>query len=368
MHRAWRLHLTTATAAAACISSLARAEPVALRFAAPAGCPGQPEFVAAVGERGGRFDSPEAAARARGIDVNVVAARVGFKGALRVENPSGASDVREVQDADCAEVVRGLAVVAAFALGGEPGRAAAAGETAMPATPAAPAQEQAPVSVVRAKAAVPVANGRPRLRGATFPDLDRLTVPAGTLRFDVDRAFTLLAGAETGMFPGIVLPRWEFAGTLANFVTTPTGESRLILPILQLRGSLTAPGTRRFDDYETRVVAFRFGVDICSLATFDSQGFGLSLCTEVGGGFASLRTRSLEAQPQYKQKKEGGFAYAGLALDARYNIGSLLHVTLRVAGTGQFGSVSAERADGTQLFKTNWLGGYAVAGAGMHFW
>jgi hypothetical protein len=348
--------------AIACFASLASAQHVALHFEAPAACPGESEFVAAVRERGGNFDGPEAEARAGRLDVKLTATADTFTGTLRVESRAGTSDVREVRDAACAEVVRGLAVVAAIALGAD-----ATNEHEPPATTTAAAPE-APASDVRQpKKPAPAAERPRRLRGGTFPLVDRVEVPAGTLHFDLERAYSLMAGAEFGMFPGFVMPRFDFAGSLANFVTTPAGESHLMLPLTQLRGSLSIGGVRRFADYETRAVAFRIGVDICSLASYDSEGWVLMLCADVGGGYASLRTRSLPGRPAYSQKKEGGFAYAGLAFDMRYNFGSVLHAQLRVGATGQFGSVSAERQDGSRLFETNWFGGYAIAGLGIHF-
>jgi hypothetical protein len=345
-----------------CFTSLAGAAPVTLRFEAPAGCPSEAEFVAAVGERGANFDGPEAEARAGSLAVEVATTPAGFTGRLRVESPAGVSDVREVRDAQCAEVVRGLAVVAAIALGAQPSKEQ---EPAMTASAAAP--EAQALAAEPPKQPAPVAEGPRRLRGATFPQVDRVDVPAGRLHFDSDRSYSLMAGAEFGMFPGFVMPRFDFSGSLANFVTTPAGGSHLVLPVIQLRGSLSTGGVRRFADYETHAVAFRIGVDICSLASYDSEGWVFMLCAEVGGGYASLRTRSLPGRPAYYQKKEGGFAYAGLAFDTRYNLGSLLHVGLRVGGTGQFGSLSAERQDGSQLFETNWLGGYAIGGIGIHF-
>jgi len=344
-----------------CVASHARAEEVVVRFDAPAGCPAQNDFQAAVRERGANFDG--AASDARVLEVKVSGTDAGFSGTLRVESAGGASDSREVRDLDCAEVVRGLAVVAAIALGAE----GAAKPAATAADAVAPAEPEPTRAVPVSKPAAAGEEPTPRLRGATFPEVSRVSVPAGTLRFDTSRAATLMSGVEVGMFPGIVLPRWELKGTLANFVTTPSGESHLILPVIQLGSSLSAAGKRRFRDYETSVVAFRIGVDVCSLVSYDSEGWVFSLCADVGGGFASLRTRSLPGRPAYSQRKEAGFAYAGLALDTRYNFGSLFHVAMRVGGTGQFGSVSAERADGSQLFESNWLGGYAVAGLGVHY-
>ena len=356
-----RLVAAFAALTSLCVAATARAEDAVVRFDAPAACPAQEAFQAAVRERGGRFD--DAASDVRVLDVKVAATGAGFSGTLRVESAGGASDSREVRDLDCAEVVRGLAVVAAIALGAE----GAAQPAATAAAEVTPAQPEPTRDVTVSKPAAAGDEPTPRLRGATFPAVDRLEVPAGTLRFDTDRAYTLMSGVEFGMFPGIVLPRWEFTGAMANFVTTPMGESRLILPVLQLRGSLSAAGKRRFQDYETKVVAFRIGVDICSLVSYDSAGWVFSLCADIGGGYASLRTRSLPGRPAYAQRKEGGFAFAGLAFETRYNLGSTFHVGLRVGGTGQFGSVSAERADGSQLFETNWLGGYALAGLGAHW-
>lgn len=318
--------------------------------------------MAAVGERGGRFDGPAAEARARSLDVELTAASGSFAGALRVETPAGTSDVREVRDADCSEVVRGLAVVAAIALGGEPEQGSAVVAASAPArTPETAVSEPAP-----APASPPVAAGPRRLRGATFPEVDRVEVPAGTLHFDLQRAFSVMAGAEFGMFPGFVMPRVDFTGSLANFVTTPAGDSHLVLPVMQLHSSFST-GVRRFADDETRAVAFRLGVDMCSLASYDSESWVLMLCFEIGGGYASLDTRSLPGRPAYSQKNEGALAYAGLALDVRYNLGSLLHVGLRAGATGQFDTLTAERQDGSQLLDTKPLGGYASAGFGLHF-
>lgn len=343
------------------LASLANAEPVGLRFEAPTGCPNESEFVAAVGERGGHFDGPEAAARADSLEVEVLARNGSFAGSLRVLGSAGTSDLREVRDTNCAEVVRGLAVVAAIALGADGEQRS--GDT-MPA--AAPAPKTADRGAKRKVETPPTERSR-RLRGATFPLVDRVEVPAGTLHFDSERAYSLMAGAEFGTFPGFVLPRVDFTGALANFVTTPGGDSHLILPVIQLRSSLSAGGVRRFADYETRAVAFRLGVDICSLASYDSQGWVLMFCGEFGGGYAALRTRSLPGTPAYSQKKEGGFAYVGPAFDVRHNFGSLLHVGLRAGVTGQFGTVSAERRDGSQLLDMKPLGGYASAGLGLHF-
>jgi hypothetical protein len=364
MHPVRRLGACTATIAWVSYGSVAYAETVTLRFDAPAACPAEPVFVAAVADRGGRFEGPEAEARARGMQVNVTASGGSFAGTLRVETPTGVSTVREVHDADCAEVVRGLAVVAAIALGGQAER-----QPDAPTAPvAAPVASEKPVALsVAAEPAVPAAERARRFRGSTYPEVDAVDVSAGKLRIDALRSYTLMAGVDFGTFPGVVLPRFDLIGALANFVTTPVGATYLVGPVFQLHGSLIGPGTRRFQDYETRVMAFRIGVDICNSLIFDSEAWVISACAQFGGGLSELQTSSLPGRPAYKQTQPGGIGYAGLVLDTQYNLGSLLHVGLRVGGTVNFGSVSAERPDGSQLWESGRFGGHATAGVGMHF-
>lgn len=343
----------------------AEAAPVSLDFAAPPGCPAEAEFRASVVERGGRFDGPEAEARVRGLSVRVVEANGGFLGSLRVEEPSGASDVREVRDAACAEVVRGLAVVAAIALGSEP---EAGDRFAPPETSAEPREDATVGAPVPPAPTAPPSEPKPHLIGSSYKRLPRVKeVEAGTVRFDSPRSYTLTAGFEYGLVPKLVLPRIDFMTTLANFVTTPDGQSRMVGPIIQIHWSWAGPATRRFADHETRAMALRVSADLCGAPTYDSDGFVLLLCAELGGGVAFLRTRSLPDRSAYEQEKNAGFGFGALAADARYNLGSVVHVGVRAGMTLQLGDVTAESASGRQLFKSSTFGAYGVAGIGVHF-
>ena len=57
----------------------------------------------------------------------------------------------------------------------------------------------------------------------------------------------------------------------------------------------------------------------------------------------------------------------GLALDARYNLGSLVHLALRGGGTVRLGEISAENSSWRELFSSGALGAYVVGGVGLHF-
>jgi hypothetical protein len=290
----------------------------------------------------------------------VFPANDGFSGRLRVETPSGASDVREVRDPACVEVVRGLAIVAAIALGSEP--VPPGGNVPQEATPT-----ETPKATEPAPPALPKAQ-KPRLIGSSYRQLPPLKkVEAGTIRFDAARSYTLMGGLEYGLLPKVALPRADLMMSLANFVTTPDGESRLVGSVIQVHWSWAGPVTRRFRDHESRVMALRVSADLCTAPSYDTGGLVFLLCAELGGGFAAVRTRALPGRSRYEQQKEIGFGFGSLAADARYNLGDLVHVGVRAGFTAQVGEVTAEKANGDRLFASSVLGGYGVVGLGLHF-
>lgn len=122
---------------------------VALTYEVPPGCPPETEFVSSVETRGGKFEGAVAAAHARSLEVKIRPGRQGFEGSLRVEDAAGASALREVHAAECSEVVNGLALVAAIALGGEPSNEAA------PAQPAVEPHETGTPAPVSSEPAAP---------------------------------------------------------------------------------------------------------------------------------------------------------------------------------------------------------------------
>ncbi len=100
----------------------ARATPaVKLTYEAPAGCPSEDDFVAAVTARGADFDAPRGAPVAEVMVVSITRADNGFAGAFQVRDGSEATNKREVRGASCREVADALAVVTAIALQGGAG-------------------------------------------------------------------------------------------------------------------------------------------------------------------------------------------------------------------------------------------------------
>lgn len=339
---------------------LAAKDTVRLRYEAPASCPPEADFRSWVSARHGRFDVATAAETVTSIDVAIDEKSNGFEGSLRVEGGEQPSGARTVHDASCAEVAKGLAVVAAIALG--------ASDEEVPPVAVAVASPPAPAasSVEAPKPTTPAApEGKPRLRGTSVRQPDAVPTEAGTLRFDRDHRYTLAAGVQLGLVPSLVLPRYDFTLAFANFVTPPAGSTHLVGPIMQLGWSWLGPATRHTDGYATQAIGMLIHADPCFALSYDTAGLNLLLCTELSIGFVGLQTK--DSAGKRVQSKDVGIGAGGVGLDAQYSLGSLFHVGLRVGAQVQFGDVSAERADGSKLFDGSAFGGYALAGVGLHF-
>ncbi len=65
-----------------------------------------------------------------------------------------------------------------------------------------------------------------------------------------------------------------------------------------------------------------------------------------------------------------GFGTAGINAELQYNFSRYVHLDLRFGSDLTIGSpLTAERADGSEIFRSRPLGisGYAVAGLGFHY-
>jgi hypothetical protein len=325
-------------------STALAAPPVSLSYDAADGCPSRADFEAALAARGASLQAPSQPGGPRSLQVRIERQGDEFAGSLSVDSDASTSSRREVHAADCGEVVKGLAVVAAIALGASEG-AAAQTETEKPAS-----EGRLPASADAAVATPP-----PPLRGNSFQLERKIEVTSGTLRIDRAQNVTLAAGANFAFVPNLVLPRYELSLDVTHFVTPPGGKSRIVGPIIEVSWNFMGPGTRHTDGFATRVYGFGAGVRTCSAATYASDGFSLLFCAEFGVGWMELQT------------KEAGFGIAGLGFDAKYNLSRLFHVGLRASGQAQLSGASAERPDGSELFKIPLFGAYAVFGAGIHF-
>jgi hypothetical protein len=332
-----------------------------LTYRAPAECPPEPAFVAAVGARGGRLDRPATGGSARAFDVSITHGGSAYRGSLQVLGSDGASGAREVHAASCAEVVDGLAVVTAIALRAEP-------EAATP-PPPAPAAAAAP--------APPQGNPPPepdRLRIMKIRGVDTIQVNGSKIGVGRVLSYSFSAGADFGLVPGTVMPRYDFSVARANFITPPDGLHYVIGNIVRARVSWFGAGTTHVEDAVTEahdyvggtftsVHGFSFGIDICHAPHYDLSGIVLMFCAEYGGGVAALDTK--DALGGSLVNKTAGFASIGVSSELRFNVSRYFHLSLRGGGDLSFVPLAAELADGTRLWHATPFSGYAVGGLGF---
>jgi hypothetical protein len=345
-------------------SSALAGNPVRLAYEAPEACPAQPAFVAAVAARGGDFAGAQSTGSRRVMVVAIRKEEHGFAGAFQVRDDETASNKREVHGQSCGDVVDALAVVTAIALRSESADVAADAAPGANVTPRA-----APPAVPAARAETPVgAPPEERLRGSTRalpPRTEKVQVGAGTLRFDVQRSYTLSVGAAVGLVPSVVLPRYDLSMVLANFVTTPEGAQRIAGPVVQVRLSGFGPATYRSANTTTDLSGISFGFGLCQSPHYDTRGLVLLFCGEYGGGLMRLVSRG--ADGSQIQAKNAGYGTVTFGADLQYNIGAIFNVAAKVGGGFNVGDVTAERADGSQIFKSSLLSAYGLLGVGLHF-
>lgn len=336
-------------------SSLAQgADRVALLYEAPAGCPSEADFQAAVEGRGGHFAGASAPGSAHALHVAIRAQDTGFLGTLRATNEDATSALREVHGATCAEVTDALAVVSASALNQQ--------------TEAPPAAHtlEAPAAVeTQATAPISPTEGQGRLRSTGHVLNARIPVSAGTLRFDKARAVTLFAGAQSGVLPHTLVPRFDLSLTSASFVTTPDGKSFLDGVIPRLHLSYLGPATYRTVDASAEVQGFTVALGLCWSPIYDTRGLIAVLCGEYGAGVMQIKAK--DSAGKLTRSENSGLGFAGLGVETQYNLGSLVHVGLKLGADFMAGSFGAERPDGSAIFQSSGVMGYGMLGIGLHF-
>ncbi len=344
---------------AAATTARAHAAP-RLDYRAPSGCPTNAEFVSAVLARGGSLDL--GAGSNAEIDVVIERTSDGYLGTARVQNAGQSSDPREVRSAACAEVADGLAIVTALAsqTGGTPDAASPTNA----ATPrVAPKTETAPVAVAAAKPKPEPSTHLNTL--GQFHD-ETLNVESGELRIRNDTALTLTGGALFGIVSGSVIPRFDLTIARTNFITTPDGAGHIIGSILRTRWTLlTSPEFRR-DDWSARFFGFKASIGGCTQLAYDLEGFVALVCGEVAAGVAKVTTK--DPSGHVTKDELLGLGSAGLELDTRYNFGRHFQVGLTAGGEAWLSPIKAAQTGGAEIFHTNPLGAYAIAGIGAHFW
>jgi hypothetical protein len=352
-----------------------------LVYSAPQGCAAQADFEARVAERGGHFDAYAAPDSGRELRVAITQGNAGYLGTFQALQSEGASAIREVHGATCQDVVAALAVVSAIALRGED--AATSDQETTDARPSvsAPAPSSTPqlaptVAALPPRPAAPVVDSG-RLRASSAGAAARqVAVSAGTVRFDTARSITLSAGGELGILPSKVLPRYDLSISAASFVTMPDGKSYLTGVIPRFRLSYFGNGTHDEQDDRVSARGVGFGLGLCWSPTYDTRGFVALFCAEYGLGvmqFKDVSTSMIDfgGAPTVtlasSHKSSPAFQTAGVSFDGEYRLGSLFHLALKLGIDASLQQLSAQRADGSEIFHSSTLLGYGMLGFGIHF-
>lgn len=336
--------------------------PVQLEYTAPAGCPTQAEFVASVVSRGGDFSHPGPKTDVRTMVVRLDREAGGHRGSLQLQFEQSASDERQLRAESCAQVADGLAVVAAIALRGDEDHSEPdLTQATAAAAPAAP-EATAPVAT---KPVAEQPQRETRLRPIGSWGNEQLPVTKGELEVRRTLVATLSGGLVLGAIPGVVLPRYDLTLSRTNFITTPEGSSYIIGNVFGVRWSYLGTATHHRDGFSTDISGFKAGVTACGSLTYDTTGFVLLVCSGFAAGLVHLETK--DAASDYEQSKDVGLGAATLELDARYNIGKYFHIGLAVGGDIWVSKLTAERADGSELFHSNLFNANMQLGVGLHF-
>ena len=326
-----------------------------LSFEAPAECGGESEFVSAVESRGGRFAVVQSSRPAMAVSIHKTEA--GFVGTFRVQGAAERSVPREVRGSSCGEVIDALAVVTAIALHPESEREPSA-------TPAQPASEvgQTP----RPETSLHGLTEK-QFKGSSAWAGDSVQMQAGSLRFDPKLAWTFYYGATLGPVPSATVPSLGLSFHLADFVTTPDGHQRIVGPILWGRLGLSAPpgASYRAPGTTTGISSQSMALGVCWSPLYDTRGLVLLGCFESGLMLIALETKATDGSKI--QSKNGGFGTAGPLIDVEYNLGSWLHLGAKFGANAIMGKVSAERADGSEIFHSRSWSLVGALGVGAHF-
>jgi hypothetical protein len=350
--------------------SVARAES-RLEYRVPSDCPTQADFVKAVAARGGNLD--RLAYDGNVMEVWVRKEDQGYAGSFQARSSGAPSAAREVHGATCSEVVDALAVVVAIMLrpgeeetpsvlsagDGEPepakARARAAQSRRVPAPTRSSPEPERPLKTT-------MANTFP----APFVGGDKeVEVEAGKLRFESIVSATAFGGVAVGVIPGLVMPRVEASLWRANFVTPPGTTSYMVGPLWRFRLSLLGDVKYRSGDLTTEAGGQAVGLSLCYSPYFDAGGLGILGCFEVGAEAMFLRTT--DASGATVQSKRLGTGTVGFGIEMPYNIGRHFQLALKLGADVATSPFTAERADGSRIFESSWLSGYAAIGLGGHW-
>lgn len=387
--------LTAASLFGWCLPAVVHAaEGVELLYSAPKDCPDRAGFTAAVEQRGASFLNPPQDSRGQLFEVQLERRAEAYHGTLTVRDTGQHSSKRGVDGDRCEAVVDALAVMAAIALrpeqpdgneeaaasqssGSVSSTARDAVDTAAPIEPRSEPRIRTRASQLGATARGGEAKGveteqagdgaaerpTPRLRGHSVWGTSSYLVEAGEVNLDAMRSVSILGGATWGLIPSVMLPRYDLAMHNASFLRLPGGIQRLFM-VSRVRVSALGRGRYESADTTTTIQGWSFGMDLCVTPTFDSGGWVVLACVEYGGGILDLDTNDGDGKVE---SKSVGFGTVGIGGEVQYNLSSLFHIGARVGWDAYLGDITAERRDGSQLFKASINTLTVGAGLGVHF-
>ena len=185
-----------------------------------------------------------------------------------------------------------------------------------------------------------------------------MTVPAGTVRFDMGGTLGAYAGATVGLIPSLVLPQYEFSVVVAPFVTTPDGAQRIHGVILKLDVGIWGPATyKAAGDTKTDLGAVYADWNVCLTPTYDTEGLVVLFCFGGGGGALTFDT---SAPGMSTAEQFVGFARGVVSGGLQYYLGAGFHVGAQLRGGAEIGQIAAERADGSRVFSKSPTGSLEV--------
>jgi hypothetical protein len=197
-----------------------------------------------------------------------------------------------------------------------------------------------------------------------------VTVPAGTVSFDLARTVALYGGAMVGAAPSTIIPRYDLVLDIANFVTTPDGAQRMVNVVIRSRLSVFGPGSYDAPATKTAIIGYGAAFGFCASPHYDSAGLIFLICAEAGAGSVSLRTTGTSGGASIPSKFIN-FGLLAFSLEAKYALTSRFEVGVRLGGEAYPGAGSpgwsVEDAAGNRIFAASGFSASLSLGIGVRF-
>ncbi|MEO8797798.1 MAG: hypothetical protein ABI551_07935 [Polyangiaceae bacterium] len=294
--RAWsRMPVPVATVLMLGAADASAAAPVRIDYAAPASCPSQLSFERELTTRAHNVHVTDDASERVVVHVEQRGGR--FDGTLSLREAGGAAATRSVSGATCAEVVNGLALIAALALDGpEPddhdaGKSSSiepkttASSTTTTQRPPASVKPEAPTGTKPTTLATPTTSS-----SEPSPDATTTTHPL--------RAFSIALGAHGGVVTGIAP---SVTPTIAFFVDLAKTGDAVLSPSLRLRFERAGDSSDPFAQGAAHFTWTEGGIDGCPVVWAPIARLRLAPCLRAEAGI--VEASGVDASPARSQTR-----------------------------------------------------------------